>query len=190
LTVPEKDFGVKPEVEETVKKFIEEQDKKRFAPKPQGAEMATLKPIVQQEPEEEEVEQNIFANNGDSDWDYKEEQRRRSELEPYVLHKDEFFADEKDYTQITLTYYAGDDILTDEDDKPIYNHRSIVGDMKFGHGSGDPNVFYVRNDKNRAEYEILLHEGLYSVEVLGLEIENNQRARDIKHSEHTKFRME
>jgi hypothetical protein len=190
LTVPEKDFGVKPEVEETVKKFIEEQDKKRFAPKPQGAEMATLKPIVQPEPEEEEVEQNIFANNGDSDWDYKEEQRRRSELAPYVLHKDEFFADEKDYTQITLTYYAGDDILTDEDDKPIYNHRSIVGDMKFGHGSGDPNVFYVRNDKNRAEYEILLHEGLYSVEVLGLEIENNQRARDIKHSEHTKFRME
>jgi hypothetical protein len=130
----------------------------------------------------EVVSQTIFADN-DDDWDYAKELQNRTPDQPYIIHKDEFYADEMEFTQSTLTYYAGDNILTDEEDVPIYNHDDVIGPMQFGHGSkGDPNVFHVRNEKRKAEYEIIRDAGLYSVEVLGLEIEDNQRARNIKHS--------
>lgn len=140
---------------------------------------------VSEEPEV--VTQNVFAGT-DDDWDYEEELAKRSPDIPYVIHKDEFYAEETEFTQTTLTYYEGDNIMVDEDDTPIYNHETIVGTMQFGHGSGDPKVFYVRNEKNRAEYEIIHDPGLYSVEILGLEIEQNDRAKDLKHSAVPKFR--
>lgn len=140
---------------------------------------------------EETVTNNIFASN-DIEWDFEEELKNRTPNEPYVIHKDEFYANEKEYAQHTLTYYAGDNILCDEDDSPVYNHESIVGPMKFGHGSGDPNVFHVRNERRKAEYEILHDPGIYTVEVLGLEIENNDRVKGLKHSgdQVRKFRQE
>lgn len=146
--------------------------------------------VIGDPPEVTPVRRNAFAVD-DDDWNYESEVRNRTEVMPYILHKDEFYADEKEYSQITLTYYAGDNILVDEDDTPVYNHERVVGPMRFGHGSADPNVFYVRNDVRKAEYEILRDSGLYSVEVLGLEIENNQRVRDLRHShEPSKFRAE
>lgn len=125
---------------------------------------------------------NAFASGGDN-WDLLKEMRGRTESAPYVLHKDEFYADEKGYGQHSLSYYAGDNIMADEDDKPVYNHDIIVGELKWGHGSGDPLIFYVRNDKYRAEYEITYVDGLFSVEVMGEEIENNQRVRNLEHSD-------
>lgn len=146
--------------------------------------------VVGSPPEITPVHRNAFAGN-DADWNYPEEARNRTTELPYIIHKDEFYADEKDYSQLTLTYYAGDNIMVDDDESPIYNHERIVGPLRFGHGSGDPKVFYVRNDRMKAEYEILEDQGLYSVEVLGLEIENNQRAKDLKHMhEPAKFRRE
>lgn len=139
--------------------------------------------------EEEIIAQNVFAED-DGDWNYEEEVKHRTSSDPYIIHKDEFWANELDYSQSTLTYYAGDDIMADEEDAPVYNYLKVTGPLKFGHGSGDPHVFHVRNDKNRAEYEILLHESLYSEEVLGLEIEDNQRVRNIKHSDTPKFKLE
>lgn len=131
--------------------------------------------------EPDSVVRNVFAAS-DVGWDYTEEVKGRNAEEPYVLHKDEFYEGEFEYSQVTLTYYKGDNIMADEDDTPVYNFEQVVGDLKFGHGSGDPKVFYVRNPKLRCEYEVLLHEGLFSVEVLGLEIEDNARAQDLKHS--------
>lgn len=135
------------------------------------------------EPLDEPTTRNIFAGT-DSEWNYEKELEKRSADEPYILHRDEFYADELDYTQLTLTYYAGDDILVDDEETPVYNHNNIVGPIRFGHGSGDPNVFYVRNDKRKAEYEILNDPGSYSREVLGLTAEDNARASDLRHSNH------
>lgn len=146
--------------------------------------------VIVPRPDDEPVELVTKSIFDDDDWDYAVEVAKRTEDEPYVLHKDEFYGEEKDYTQITLTYYAGDNIMCDQDDSPIYNHELITGPLRFGHGSGDPNVVHVRNDKLKAEYEILFDPGLYSVQVLGLEIENNTRVQDLKHSKHTKFRDE
>lgn len=143
-------------------------------------------------PEQDLVTRSIFANDADN-WNYELEVRYRQAHPdgPYVLHKDEFYENEQDLTQVTLTYYSGDNIMVDEEEKPIYNHEQVTGPMKFGYGSGDPNVFHVRNLKRKAEYEILKDPGLYSVEVLGLEIEDNQRVKDIKHANSPgKFRPE
>lgn len=138
--------------------------------------------------DEELVTRSIFVDT--DDWNYEEELKKRSPTQPYVIHKDEFYSEESGYTQSTLTYYAGDDILCDEDSSPIYNHDQVTGPLLFGHGSGDKNVVHIRNDKRKAEYEIVYDSGLYTVEVLGLEIEENQRVKDLKHSKQGKFRPE
>lgn len=140
---------------------------------------------------------NIFASTATEEdtWDIDEEIKRRSPHRPYVIHQEEFFAEElesEDFIQTTLTYYAGDDVLVDQEEKPIYNRTEILGDaMLFGHGSGDPNCVYVRNIERRMEYEVLRDLGHYRVEVLGLEMEQEERAKDIKHSKAPrKFRPE
>lgn len=129
--------------------------------------------------EEHTLVSNVFTDDT-IDWDYAVELPARSDRAPYILHRDEFFENELDYTQRSLTYYEGDEILCDEEGVPVYNHTNVTGELKFGHGSGDENVFYVRNDRNKAEYEIVRNPGYFSVEVHGYEIENNARAKDNK----------
>lgn len=137
----------------------------------------------------EVIESNIFAAN-DEDWNYEEEISARTPVNPYVIHRDEFFENQHEYPQSTLTYYAGDDIVVDHEDQPVFNYLTVTGELKFGHGSGDPNVVYVRNDKRHAEYEIVKDEGLYSREVLGLEIEDNDRTKDLRHHRVPRFRSD
>lgn len=133
---------------------------------------------------------NVFNVHIDNDWDYERELSTRTHEKPYVIHRDEFWAEELDFTQITLTYYQADDILTDDHDVPIYNFRKIVGDaMQFGHGSGDTNVVYIRNEILTAEYEVLFCPGSYEEEVLGVELEKKFKADDLKHSAR-KFKMD
>lgn len=143
--------------------------------------------VTEVEQSETVLKRNVFAENEateDDVWDYEAEMRTRDSEEPYVLHKDEFYADEMDFHQRTYTYFDGDDIMADEDERPVYNYSQIVGELKFGHGSGDPKVVYIRNEKRKEEYEIVKDPGLFSIEVAGLEIEDNQRVkgRIVEHS--------
>jgi len=86
------------------------------------------------------------------DWDYELELNDRSTKDIYVITHDEFYGDELHYKQDQLTYYKGDDILVDSLNKPIHRYDRFVGDqMKFGHGSKDPNVVFVRNETQRME---------------------------------------
>jgi len=132
-------------------------------------------------PDPEVDRRSIFAAN-DDDWDYAVEMQHRTENAPYVLHRDEFYSDEEEFDQNTLTYYAGDDILVDDADAPIYNYHTILGDLKFGHGSGDPNVVYIRNHERKAEYEVLHDPGFYTVEVLGLAAEEAATKKELRHA--------
>lgn len=136
---------------------------------------------------EELVTRSVFPDRVD-DWNYGLEVRKRTDTMPHVIHKDEFYSNEKDYSQHTLTYFARDDIMSNEEDTPVYNYEYITGPLLFGHGSGDIMVVYVRNDKMKTEYEVLLDPGRYSEEVLGLEIEDNQHVKDLKHSNNMRFR--
>lgn len=147
--------------------------------------------------EPETVTENVFdgVDNSVPDWDWDEEKAHREAIpydQPYILHRDEFFDEETHYGQTTLTYYSVDKKLTDERDAPLYNQGDVVGDcLRFGHGSGDPHVVYIRNNKLHAEYEVLLHESSYDVEVLGLDAEE-ELDNELKHSmdRPLKFRQE
>ena len=130
---------------------------------------------------------NIFPVEED-DWDYDVEVPLRTPDKPYIIHVDEYMdKEEVDNRQSTLTYYDGDNILCDTDDTPVYDVENIVGFLRFGHGSKDPNVCYVRNERLMAEYEILRDPGYYQVQILGEALEE----KDLKHSKQLpKFRME
>lgn len=144
-------------------------------------------PEVDAEEEAEEVDAEPVDSAWDHRdvWDYDREMRARSREIPFVLHKDEFDQEEV-AQQITVTYFEGDDVLVDEKDEVITKKDETVGMdnlNQFGHGSGDPNVVYVRNAHLGVDYEILRHKGHYAKEILGLEEES------LEHSDMPRRRM-
>jgi len=118
---------------------------------------------------------NVFVEgkvmNAD-DFDYDAELATRSEDAPYVISFEEFQADEKDYVRNTLTWYEGDDTLTDDKEQPIPDVDAVVGEhnmVRFGHGSRDPNIVYVRNDRMEVDFEVVHNKSAYSAAVLGFQ---------------------
>lgn len=131
-----------------------------------------LRPIVAPVPVQEPIprpEQQVYTG-----WDYKTELANRSPDAPYVIHQDEFNSVtdgtiRDDYRQVAYTYYAGDDVLVDENNRPLPHADLIVGqnNLQFGHGSDDVDVVFVRNEKYKLEMEICRTQDRYDVEVLG-----------------------
>lgn len=140
-------------------------------------------------PVEEEV-RNVFKDRDklappEDGWDYHRELRNRSPIRPYVIHIDE--KNERDtYAESTLTYYEEDDVLCDEKDDIIdsADRDRLIGEKnleKFGHGSGDPSIVYIRNDALGIVYEVVLSPNSFAEEVHGLKHsdEPRRRRRDI-----------
>lgn len=123
------------------------------------------------EPEEEKV--NVFMQSHvDENFDLEEEMKNRSPDHPYVISQEEFFQAEPGYFQNSITYYAGDGALADEKDQEIPLIDPIVGEEnleRFGHGSGESRVVYIRNEKLETDFEVVMNDGKYAHEVLGLE---------------------
>jgi hypothetical protein len=107
----------------------------------------------------------------DGNWDYAVELAARTSDAPYVIHVEEFKANDMDHSQITYMYYDGDDVLVGEDERPIPHADLVVGqtNLKWGHGSGDPNLVYVRNERLLQDIEICRSPASYEEEVLGLD---------------------
>lgn len=124
----------------------------------------TANVFQQEQPPEEELGEGKEPNDG---WDYQKEIAARSPDAPYVIHEDE--QHERGYNEATFTYYEGDDVLADASDKILDNREEIVGDCieKFGHGSSDPNVVYLRNEQLEVEIELCRSTGTYAEEVHG-----------------------
>jgi hypothetical protein len=145
-----------------------------------------LTPISNQKEDEPMI--NVFTNDDDDGWDYSVEVPKRTPNHPYIIHRDEYFSNEMDLDQSSLTFYVGDEILCDEHDVPVYNPEKVVGKIRFGYGSRDPSICYIRNEELGSEYEVIMDHGFYQTEVLGEVIENNS----LKHSSKRplKFRQE
>jgi hypothetical protein len=118
-------------------------------------------------------------------WNWNEELNAREGQSIYIVTHSEFHGDELEgYTSGTLTYYQGDDMLTDELGVPVVPYRKFVGScLNFGHGSGDPEIVYIRNETEKMEWEVILDTGRYEEEVLGLTVEDDY-ARQDEHLEH------
>ena len=104
-------------------------------------------------------------------WDYEKELAARTPEEAYVIHQNEFMHAESGYTQVTYTYYATDDVLVGEDERPIPHGDVVVGqtNLKWGHGTDDIDVVFVRNDKLELEMQICRVYQSYEEGVLGLQ---------------------
>lgn len=117
-----------------------------------------------------EVSENIFVRRDAFDYQAALAEREANPDEPYVISHVEYMENEPDHAQTTFTYFAEDDILCDEHDEPV-DASHTIGEgafAKFGHGSQDNNVVYVRNEHVEMDYEVVKSEGSYTKEVLGV----------------------
>ncbi len=129
--------------------------------------------MINFEGEEPEVKhRNIFVNGdpiNEDEWDYDYELEQRTGDEPYIIHEDEFNENEPDYGDMVLTYYAGDNVLANEQDEIVDDVEGLVGSRnlrKFGHGASDKNMVHVRNPRLGLNIEISRTMGKYSTMVL------------------------
>lgn len=80
---------------------------------------------------------------------------------PYVISPDEF-SELYDYNTISLTYYS-DHILAYDDDELIDDIEAVVGVESLNHfGEYEDDSVFVRNDRLKCDYEILLDQRKYS----------------------------
>ncbi len=80
---------------------------------------------------------------------------------PYVISPDEF-GEFDDYDTISLTYYA-DQVLVDEDDELVEDIEETVGfESLNAFGEYEDDSVFVRNDRLKCDYEILLDQRKYS----------------------------
>lgn len=80
---------------------------------------------------------------------------------PYVISPDEF-GEFYDYETISLTYYA-DQVLADEDDELVEDIEETVGfESLNAFGEYEDDSVFVRNDRLKCDYEILLDQRKYS----------------------------
>jgi hypothetical protein len=124
------------------------------------------------------------AKEPDLGWDYGKEMQTRSPNHPYVIHQEEFNNNQLELQHQTWTYYAGDDILADQDDEVVVRPELVVGEenlKKFGHGSDDSDVVFVRNERIGVEFEVCRSWKSYATEVQGIDPE--ERVLDEDHDE-------
>lgn len=139
--------------------------------------------LKMEEPEEEVtlISKNIFAM-APEDFDYEVEVSMRNSVDPYIVTAEEFYQNEDDYEQTQITYFAEDDIFSDGKEAPIVDVENTVGlwaSERFGHGSNDPLVVYIRNPRIEMDFEVTKSEGSFAKEVHGIE---PRYPRDLKHS--------
>ena len=122
------------------------------------------------EPEKANIFKDRLATKDPNEgWDYEAERARRTPQIPYVIHTDE--REEAGFTEVTFTYYDSDDVVCDEQDAVLSPRNEVIGDHnlnRFGHGSGDPNVVYIRNDALAMEIELIRSPNSYAEEVHGI----------------------
>lgn len=146
-----------------------------------SVDFVQLKKVEEDPPAE--VIRPLVKFSDEDDWDYDEEiqYREQNENGPYVIHYDEYINNEMNFSQDTLTFFSGDDIVCDTRDIPMYGHHETLGELKFGHGSNDANIVYIRNVKMRQEWEVLFDSRKYEDVVSGLRMEEDLADRGFKH---------
>jgi hypothetical protein len=118
------------------------------------------------------------------EWDAHKERSQRSPLRPYIIHRDER-SEQQAYDEVTLTFYEADDVLCNESDEVIADdeRERMIGEAnleKFGHGSGDATIVYIRNDQLECDFEVIRSPNSYAEEVHGFEPD----PPELRHSHH------
>ena len=107
------------------------------------------------------LERDGYTNYSNVGAEQKKEEQETMEIKPYVISPDEF-GEFEDYERISLSYYA-DQILADEDDEKVEDVDNVVGLESLTHfGEFEDDSVFVRNDRLKCDYEILLDQRTYS----------------------------
>lgn len=115
----------------------------------------------------EEIAQNLFERQDQAQLNIS----ARTADTPYVISAEEYLQNDPEFEQLEMTWYAGDNILCDDKDKPVENINLYVGDdnlQKFGLASQNISLVFVRNERLRMDFEVSYSDGTYKHEVMGL----------------------
>jgi hypothetical protein len=116
-----------------------------------------------------EATRNVFEGMNIEDDDFV--MPTPSSTRPYAITVEEYFDTEKHFDKQTFIFYEGDDVLADETGRPVDGIDDTVGLdalTRFGQGSKDRNVVYVRNQRVEMDCKIIRDRGSYQEIELGL----------------------
>lgn len=132
-------------------------------------ERPTRPPVPVSEPRRENVFQGTEPGE---EWNYQTEISMRTKDAPYIIHLDEFRENTVEHDQVTYTYYESDDVMSDSRDQkieePLDETFGLGNLLKWGHGSNDSNIVYIRNERLGLDFEILRDRGSYTEQVSGV----------------------
>jgi len=96
----------------------------------------------------------------------------RAAHKPYLISHDEFHNTETEWDKMSIMYYEDDDVLTDENDRPVNDVEYLIGEKHldfFGlRSGGDKNQVFIRNPQLSTDYEVTRHSDAYTLVVLGI----------------------
>jgi len=113
---------------------------------------------------------DALASAGYVDGEHESESSMDDEDGPYVISYEAFASENLHYSKVMITYYAVDDTLCDDQEHVITDNDGVLGKHatdRFGLGSHDKNVVYVRNDDIACDYEVTRLNKSYSEDILG-----------------------
>lgn len=108
------------------------------------------------------LQENGYTNYSDSENKESVHKEDNNAVEkPYVISPEEF-GEFGEYDTVSLTYYA-DRVLADDNDDVIEDVDDIVGAESLTHfGEYEDDSVFVRNDRLKCDYEILLDQRNFS----------------------------
>lgn len=122
------------------------------------SEQDELYTVTQEKPDIREyaakLQERGYFNYSDKSGSAKKEEASNVDA-PYVITPEEF-GENEEYDTVSLTYYA-DKILTDDQNNLIEDVEDVVGNDSLTHfGEYEDDSVFVRNDRYKTDYEILL----------------------------------
>lgn len=107
------------------------------------------------------IEREGYTNYSNAATEHGKEEQETMEMKPYVISPEEF-GEFEDYERISLSYYS-DQVLADENDEKVEDVDNVVGLDSLTHfGEFEDDSVFVRNDRLKCDYEILLDQRTYS----------------------------
>lgn len=136
------------------------------APKHQFTDYNKIEPVKPLE-EDDDIDQDLLQEISES--------TDSEEKTPYLISIDDFDAGYSGrYDTVSMTYYAVDDVLADDNEETVMDVERFIGADTLDHFgaeaaelSGDENTLYVRNEVLHCDYEVTrIHQSYHQV-VLG-----------------------
>lgn len=138
--------------------------------------------------------QHVFDDDQDDDAEEKTPEEPQSSVPewktvrdpngPYLISIDEYMdQNETPFIKVEMTYFEGDDVLVDirGEVAPEIDRTVGLNNLdKWGQGTTDADVVYIRNERLEVDIELTRDEGTYSRKILGIIPEDELRRSTFK----------